>query len=192
MRNKIVIDADSFEAFCKESGLDKFVTHIMSLPPVFTYNDLSYDLLFKKVHELCSSGKKENSGFAHGYILEILHKAFLSESSYKNKGKDDVIQKILDIISEKDGITNLSEISEILHMNKYYVCHLFKDKTGINLSNYISEKLYERCIRIITHTSMSFEDTALECGFATTSSLTRFVKKKSGKCPKDIRRSSGN
>ena len=94
---------------------------------------------------MCSTELSENIGFAHGYVLEILHKAITSDSSTSKSEPDDVIQRILDIVSRKEGVTGLSEISGILHMNKHYICHLFKDKTGITLSDYISEKLFEKC-----------------------------------------------
>ena len=188
VRNKIVIDADSFLSFCEETGLLYIADSITDLPPVFTGNDLAYDLLFKKVHDLCCTELSENIGFAHGYVLEILHKAITSDSSTSKNEPDDVIQRILDIVSRKEGVTGLSEISGILHMNKHYICHLFKDKTGITLSDYISEKLFEKCVRLLGGTSEPLEFVAQKCGFASASSLTRFVKKHCGKCPKDIRR----
>ena len=188
VRNKIVIDADSFTEFCNETGLLTEAERLFIQPAVFTGNDAAFDTLFKKVYELCSTKRSENIGFAHGYILEILHKASVLSASNEKNENNGIIQDILDIISEKDGVTGLSEISSALHMNKYYVCHLFKEKTGITLSDYISEKVYEKCISLIIGSTEPFDSVAIKCGFGASSSLTRFVKNRCGKCPKDIRR----
>lgn len=94
----------------------------------------------------------------------------------------------MSIISEKKGITSLNEISEALHMNKYYVCHMFKNKTGHSLSDYLSEKLYENAVKLLTGTAYSIEEIALQCGFSATSSFTRFFKNKSGISPSQFRK----
>ena len=103
--------------------------------PVSTKHSPNIDLLYKKICELVSSAKTESIGFAHGYIVELLHWV----CSQKDSGRywqDTTIQKVLNIISEKKGITSLDEISEALHMNKFYVCHMFKNKTGRTPTQY--------------------------------------------------------
>ena len=93
------------------------------------------------------------------------------------------MSRILSIIAETDGQTSLHEISEQLSLNRYYLCHLFKSRTGITLSEYIAEKRYEKSLRLLRTTDDSIEAIAACCGFASPSAFTRFFKKKNGAPP---------
>ncbi len=188
-RNKIVIGADSFFAFFKEAGLEDAVEILLNSPPIPTANTPRIDRLYEIISVLCSSGKKEDIGFAHGYVTELLHLAYsLSDVRHRSNAKDTLLQQILNIIIEKNGITSLSEISDTLHMNKYYLCHTFKKKTGITLTDYLSEKIYERAQLLLVGTSCSIDEIATRCGFSSAASFTRFFKNKSGICPGEHRK----
>lgn len=190
VRNKIVINADSFFSFFREAGLAETAETLLTGPPIPTEKVPQIEHLFKTVVQLCSSQNSTNAGFAHGYILEILHLASsLSASTKQPVESDTVIQKILDFIARKNGLTSLSELSTMLHMNKYYVCHLFKDKTGMTLSDYLAEKRFEKCSSLLTDSACSIEEISVLCGFSNASSLTRFFKKKSGLSPMEYRKS---
>lgn len=108
--------------------------------------------------------------------------------SNNNSECDTTVQKIINAISKRDSVTNLTEISEQLHMNKYYICHLFKDKTGINISKYISDKQYQKSVKLLVGTTHSVEEIALLCGFSSASSFSRFFKSKSGVSPVKFRK----
>ncbi|MBQ8248289.1 MAG: AraC family transcriptional regulator [Clostridia bacterium] len=190
-RNKIVIGADSFFAFCKEAGLEAVADHLLQAPPIPTGNSPRIEQLYETISTLCNSGTPENIGFAHGYLLELLHLCYsLSRDHNSELTQDTILQQILNVITKKNGVTSLSEISNTLHMNKYYLCHLFKDKTGITLTDYLSEKIYERAILLLDATSHGMNEIAMLCGFATSSSFTRFFKSKSGICPSERRKST--
>lgn len=189
IRNKIVIDADSFFSFFREVGLAETAEALLSGPPISTEKVPQIEQLFKTVVQLCTTQNPINAGFAHGYILEILHlAASLAVISKPSAESDTMIQKILDFISKADGLTSLSELSAMLHMNKYYVCHLFKDKTGMTISDYLAEKRFEKCISLLTNSACSIEEISVLCGFANASSLTRFFKNKSGLSPIEYRK----
>ena len=181
IRNKIVIEADSFERFCKSIGIYDMLDSLFNGAPVSTKHSPNIDLLYKKICELVSSAKTESIGFAHGYIVELLHWV----CSQKDSGRywqDTTIQKVLNII------TSLDEISEALHMNKFYVCHIFKNKTGRNISDYISDKRFENAVKMLKESTRSVEEIAFECGFSAASSFTRFFKNKIGISPLEFRK----
>lgn len=191
VRNKIVIDADSFFTFCREVGILGVPERLFASAPVSTAGKPEIDELFSKVYRLCSSGKEEDKGFAHGYVLELLHWIYAHSEAEAPNQPDAVIQKMLDVIAERDSVTSLSEISVVLHMDKYYLCHLFKSRTGRTLSEYLSEKIYEKSRKLLEETTMPMEEIAGLCGFSSASSLTRFFKKKSGISPMKYRKERG-
>ena len=189
VRNKILIDADSFLNYCEETGMGEVIQRLLSGGPISTADNPRFDSIYKTIFELCASGEKKNLAFAQGYVTELLHLLSLNQDSGKPNGSNHTFQKILDVINEKEGLTSLSEISQILHIDKYYLCRLFKQQTGIKLSDYLSEKVFEKCRKLLESSNSSLEEIALQCGFSSQSSLSRFFKNKSGVTPANYRKS---
>ena len=187
IRNKIVINADSFVKFYTDIGMGNVINSLFDGAPISTAEAPHIDKLYKTVHALCTSGNDENIAFAHGYITELIHCIFENSDTKLSDKKRDTFQKMLDIITEKDGLTSLDEISKILYMDKHFLSHLFKQKTGATLSSYLSEKVFEKSCKLLQSTSYSIEEVASLCGFSSTSSLTRFFKTKIGITPSQYR-----
>lgn len=189
VRNKFVINANDFFELCAMLGIDDAVEKVLHLPPIPVGGDKEFERLFQKIEALCKTGKKDDMGFAVGYVLQLIHKACnAAQIADEQPETVTVIDEVLNVIADKNGETSLSEISELLHLNKYYLCHKFKEETGITLTDYLAEKRFEKCKLYLTETGYSAEKIAALCGFASTSSLTRFFKKKSGMCPKEYRK----
>lgn len=188
IRNKIVIDADSFESFCENIGIDNLLESFYNGAPVPAMYNTDIDVLYKNICELVNSKEESANGFAHGYIVELLHYVATNKNDVGFHLQDATIQKILGIISENKGLISLNQISEMLHLNKFYVCHLFKSKTGRNISDYISDKLFEHAVKMLKGSTCSVEEIAFACGFSASSSFTRFFKAKSGFSPSRYRK----
>ncbi len=191
-RNKIVIEADSFFNFCRMAGLESEVEYLLQSPPIPTADCKRIAELYEIISTLCGSDSQGSVGFAHGYLLELLHLCYSLSHTQKNNMHDTVLQQILNIVTEKNGVTSLLEISNAMHMSKYYLCHLFKERTGITLTEYLSQKIYERASLLLAGTSYCMEEIASLCGFASASSFTRFFKNKSGISPSNFRRANAN
>lgn len=190
VRNKIVIDADSFINFCVKIGMEEILYKLFNGEPVSTLEAPEIDKIYKTVFELCSSKEKENIAFAHGYITELIYWIYSnSKIQTQNKSKGP-LQKMLTVINEKDGVTSLSEISEILYLDKHYLCRLFKEKTGIRLSDYLSEKVFAKSRKLLESTSYSMEEIAHKCGFSSAAALSRFFKNKCGIPPSKFRKNT--
>ncbi len=190
IRNKIVIDADTFIDFYTKIGMRDILCKLFDSEPVSTSLSPEIDKIYKTVHDLCTTKKEENIAFAHGYITELLHFIYSnSQMKVQNEIKGP-LPKMLMVINEKDGVTSLSEISEILHLDKHYLCRLFKEKTGVRLSDYISDKVFVKSCNLLESTSYSIEEIAIRCGFSSAASLTRFFKNKCGMPPSKFRRNA--
>lgn len=187
IRNKIVINADSFIKYYKDIGMSEILDSILDSEPVSTAENPEIDNLYQTISDLCNSNKEENIAFAHGYITELIHWIYSNASTELHKKNRDTFQKMLDIINEKDGLTSLNEISDILYMNKYYLCHLFKQRTGTTLSEYLSDRIFKKICKLLENSLFSIEEISSMCGFSSTSSLTRFFKNKSGVTPSKYR-----
>ena len=184
VRNKIVMEADSFFAFCREAGISEEVGRLLLSPPISTALRPEIDRIFETVATLSEA----DGGFAHGYILQLLHLCKKSQREVAATAPNAFVERALAIIAENAGGTSLEAISAELHLNKYYLCHLFKNKTGITLSDYIAEKRMELGTQLLRDTVQTVEEIASVCGFASASSFTRFFKARSGVSPRAYRK----
>lgn len=192
VRSKLVIDADSFEIYCKKLYIYDIVKTLFDGAPIYVSDITLLDNLYKTICNLKESNTPEAIGFINGYLIELIHWLFLHREETQNHTQNKTIQKILNFIAEKDGITSLNEISKALYMSKYYICHLFKDKTGHNISDYLSDKVYEFATRQLKNTNLSIDEIATKCGYNSASSFIRFFKNKSGKTPSELRKKKIN
>lgn len=192
VRNKLVIDADSFEQFFRSIGVYDLVESLFCGAPISTEYNQEIDLLYQKICDLVHNDETAMSGFAHGYLIELLYWVCSNSNKASQYPQNTSIQKILSIISDKQGVTTLNEISELLHMNKFYICHMFKSKTGRKLSDYLSDKIYDCAIEMLKGSTDSIEEIAFKCGFSAASSFTRFFKKRSGVSPSKFRKDKNN
>ena len=188
IRNKIVIDADSFEFVCKDLNIYDFVTSLFEGAPIYISDAPFIENMYKTICNLQADDNIETKGFINGYLIELIHWFYLHKDTLKNYNHNKTIQKILDFIASKNGVTSLNEISDTLYMNKYYICHLFKDKTGYKLSDYLSDKLYNFATQQLKSTNLPIDDIAAKCGYAGASSFIRFFKMKSGMTPSQLRK----
>lgn len=189
-RNKIVIKADTFIKFCADLGILDAVTFLFSAPPVSAASHQEIDQLFKTVHTIYQNGEENQKGFAHRYIIELVEWLYDQATHSHTDVTNTTIQRILNVITEKNDVTNVTEISEILHHDKYYISHLFKEKTGTNLSEYLAGKIYQKSRNLLRDTTYSIEQIAFLCGFSAASSFSRFFKSMSGVSPSAFRKES--
>ena len=190
IRNKLVIDADTFTEFCQKTGMGGILYKLFNGEPVSTAVNPEIDKIYKTVCELCASKKEENIAFAHGYVTELIHWIYSHSQIRTQDEARGPLQKMLAVINEKDGVTSLHEISGILHLDKHYLCRLFKEKTGITLSEYLSDKIFGKSRKLLESTSYSMEEIARECGFSSAASFTRFFKNKCGMPPSKFRKNT--
>jgi len=188
VRNKIVIGASSLITFCESVGLDGILKDLILLPPMSTSQIIEIDALFRKIHLACSSKTKDGLSLAHAYIIELFHLIYQNSNNFYSQDERSVLSRILEMITENDGVISLEEISKRLHFSKYYISHMFKEKTGISLTSYISEKIYEKSYRLLLGTTCSVEEIGRICGFSSSAAFSRFFKQKNGFSPMNFRK----
>lgn len=189
VRNKLLINADSLFKYCRELELESVLEELLNAPPISTEESPEIERLFLTIYNLYESDVPENRGFAHGYILQLLHRAHtLSKESSKTESANPIIKKMLKQVKMKDGVVSLSEISEALHMDKYYLCHFFKEKTGITLSDWIANYRSQKATGLLTDTTQTIEAIALLCGFSSAPAFIRFFKNQIGITPHEYRK----
>ena len=75
----------------------------------------------------------------------------------------------------------LSDISKHIGINSDYLCRLFKEKTGENLSYYLSRFRIEKSIELMKDSNLSTKQIAEEVGYPNTNYYIKVFKKITGK-----------
>lgn len=103
---------------------------------------------------------------------------------------DDITHRIKKYIYENCKNPNLSnvDIAEQFHMNASYLSALFKEKTGMNLLNFIHQVRLEEAKRMLESTDLSVEQIAVKVGYSNGKSLTRLFKKYENITPASYRK----
>ena len=96
---------------------------------------------------------------------------------------DEQIQSIIRYInSDLSALLTVDSLANRFYINKYYLMHKFKAKTGYTLHNYIGSKRLLKSCELIK-SGMTAADAATECGFNDYSSYVRAFTKMFGASP---------
>lgn len=82
----------------------------------------------------------------------------------------------------------LEEIAGACNVNKYHLCHTFKEITGATVLEYLNNVRLSKAHSLLMGTGYSMEEIARETGFSSSLNLTRVFKKAYGMAPTQFRK----
>ena len=173
LRNCLTIDRPSFEAFVAATGLDSVIRDLYR-SGVFCAvceND-SIDRissLFSELSELVKAGAPDpDKYFVIFRILMLLRDSGIASDRYPEDKS--TVARALDYIEHNAlGGIGTAEIAKALHVNKHYLCHAFKNKTGITLTEYILNKRLGTANELLSDRKLSIGEIAARVGFSSES-----------------------
>ncbi len=137
-----------------------------------------------------------------GYDLQIMSKIYLlmnhiilnfqkSEDGYtlQIKDTDDRMDRILSYINNnyKEDIT-LKQLADDEYLSIHYLSKLFKEKTGVNFSNYLTELRMDNALKELIGSNIPINKIALNSGFTSIQSFNREFKKRFNEIPSEYRK----
>lgn len=129
----------------------------------------------------------------HGYLLalfsEILSRMTLIGLPQEDSG---ALRSIIFYCTRHyaDDLS-LSELSDKLELNRYYISHLFSQKLGMRFNDYINSLRISEACRLLLHSDDSITDICFRTGFSTLRTFNRAFLKHVGKTPSEYRRLGG-
>lgn len=137
-----------------------------------------------------------------GYELQIMSKIYallnhvilnfpISKQgiSTQKHDADDRMDRILSYINENfhEDIT-LNQVAKDEFISIHYLSKLFKSKTGVNFSDYITELRIDNSVRELLRTDTPINKIALNSGFPSIQSFNREFKKRYNEIPSEYRK----
>ncbi len=167
----------------------KDYNHLISLEPGTEESILSVISLMLKEFEEKKPLWETSLKFLFYHLLIRLYrlsKNYFPLSKYENS--DDhryktiiEIQKYIESNHNKD--LSLTFLSEQFHIDKYYMCHLFKKVTGYTIKSYIILHRISRAKELLCHTDNNVTDVSFKAGFNDVNHFIRTFKKHVGTTP---------
>ena len=112
--------------------------------------------IFDELEQLFKTRSAKNMVVAKSLILRLiseLEESYLKNVSAKEEGMvvDERIENIISELNQNyDKPFSLDELSRRHFMDKYYLCHLFKEITGFSLLEYVQSKRIQQAKMLIS------------------------------------------
>lgn len=116
-------------------------------------------------------------------IFTILERYFLI---YKDNIVRQACNYVIEHIDEKIG---LASISDALGISKNYFCSLFKQETGDNFLNYVTQMKMQRAKYLLKEKNMRIYEVSNYLGYLDTTYFTKLFKKYVGMTPHEYKKS---
>lgn len=106
--------------------------------------------------------------------------------------RDPVISFVLEYLDKHYGEDiNLNIVADKLNLTSGYLSSIFKEKTGINFSEYLNTLRIERAKELLVNIDLRIQDIALQVGYQNVNSFIRMFKRASGLTPGEYRKRVG-
>lgn len=135
------------------------------------------------------ANNKDNCIFAYLSNLLLLlneNKGYSVPSFPSNSTK--TIVPILSYVSHNyRNISSISQISDHFFITKYHLCRIFKEATGLTITQYINDLKIRQACQLLNETDASVTDIGFTCGFNSTMYFCKTFKEIVNMTPSDFR-----
>lgn len=112
----------------------------------------------------------------------------LQAFKYEDENRNTSILNTVHFVSENlDKTLNQSEFAKELHMSNSNFSKLFKQYTGMNFVDFITEKRIHKAMELLTYTNLKTSEIAEQTGYPEARYFNQLFKKKVGCSPREFR-----
>ena len=156
-------------------------------------NEPHIRVLSDALAELCSA-KEENHPYRgsliRGYLTALLSELISRmEVNQVPRTDSDALRSIVSFCSKNYAQDlSLTALEENLHLNKYYISHLFSSKLGLRFNDYVNSLRISEACRLLLNSDESITAICDRVGFNTLRTFNRAFMKQMNTSPSDYRK----
>lgn len=120
-------------------------------------------------------------------VFELLHLCTAQMQVQKGEASGTVADVVGFIHERLETGVALSDVADALHVNKHYLCRLFKAETGMTVGAYINSARVVRAKQLLRDGTEPIAFVASECGYNEPSVFAKSFKKETGMTPSAYR-----
>ena len=191
-RRKVIVDADfgdrSLSAVHEESLTKTLFSEGGNFYLPTDEMALEIDSAFLGIKSML----QENKDFGHSHLLSCIMRIFLSAyecgESEELFGDVEMIKLLSYLGSNYRNRLTLDEISDAVHMSRYYLCHRFKERFGLTVFEYILQKRLSFAKNQLIISTTAISQISDEAGFSDFSYFSKIFRQFEGISPSEFRK----
>lgn len=125
-----------------------------------------------------------------GFLQRLWDNKDNREPTYRHRRKSHRIEHVLNWIEAHYNVPyRLEDMAKSLHLSPYHLSHLFKEATGISITEYITTRRIHQSVLLLTTTNKPVSLIAEEIGLVSASYFCKIFKAHMGITPHQYRKS---
>lgn len=142
-------------------------------------------------YSLCDTGYIE---ILRAYVIELFVTIFRTikkektESCIERQRREMIEKAITYLRNNYSQEVKLEDLSMMSFLSRNYFCRLFKQHTGVTVSEYIQKVRMEEACRLLRETSGKVIDIAADVGYSDIKFFNTVFKRQTGKTPREYRK----
>lgn len=152
--------------------------------------------IFSGIQAELAGQRRHRDAYVKAWVFQLL--AFLCRYDFYADGSE-IEKKIKGILPAISYIEanyqqklDLADISSQIHISKFHFCKVFREATGMTVSQYVNALRLYHAQTLLLETKKSVSDIAYECGFGSTQNFNLFFKKELLLTPRAYRKLKGD
>lgn len=181
---RMLSEDDFIDKIIEDNAKEDIVSAILEQYPINCINLHKFDYdKFDALVEKFENAKK----ISKPTLTKIIR--LVRAASGADTEENPIVEKIKEMVSE-DLSTELSvsEIAQEIGISLYYMCHLFKRKTGVSISDYRNSCRLKKAKTALIDSDMSISEIASICGYNNSSYFTECFTASEGIPPTEYRK----
>uniref|UniRef100_A9U777 Predicted protein n=1 Tax=Physcomitrium patens TaxID=3218 RepID=A9U777_PHYPA len=125
---------------------------------------------------------------AFHYLIHAALRLIEARDDEKKEHTNQVVSRLNRYVEEHlDSDLSLTTLSDLVHLNPYYMSRLYKQMTGVNLPDYITDERIKKAKELVVESHLKMHEICKKVGFESPAYFTRIFKKKTGSTPQEFR-----
>jgi AraC-like DNA-binding protein len=135
--------------------------------------------------ELLLNNEKSSDVLSRVVAIEKIISVLGEEISEDYQYSAYVIERVKNIVNENVSTVgfSLNEVAEQLNVSKYYICHLFKNRVGITVLQYINHRRLSTAKLLLVNSDKSILAISIAVGFIDAAYFSKWFKRMEGITP---------